>query len=67
MTTTKMRFYFTVVEQAGYVGEQDVRTCFSTAQAALAWRKRHYGADEIESMHVEVRKDFEDGSQTYDF
>jgi hypothetical protein len=54
---------FTVVENAGYEGEND-RRGFRDANAAWRWAKRKYGIDELESLHVQVRRDCGD-EQTY--
>ena len=57
---------YTVVENAGYAGEQEVRTAFSTSEAAWKWAERHYDVDEIESLHVQVRRD-SFGERTYEY
>jgi hypothetical protein len=57
---------YTVVENSGYEGECDVRTCFSGPEAAWKWAERYYSADELESLHVQVRRDSKEGS-TYEY
>jgi hypothetical protein len=57
---------YTVVENAGYEGEQDVRTAFSTSEAAWRWAERHYRKSELEDMHVQVRRD-SPGERTYEY
>lgn len=57
---------YTVVELAGYVGENDRRS-FPTYREACAWMAKHYGADEREELHVDIRLDTAAGEQTYDF
>lgn len=57
---------FTVVEQAGYVGERDI-TSFPTLSEALAHIDSHYDADERDQfhkdcLHVDVRQDWTDDS-----
>jgi hypothetical protein len=52
---TKPCFY-TVVENAGYEGEQDIRT-FASLIAADRWLTGWYAPDEIETLHVLVRRD----------
>ena len=55
---------YTVVENAGYEGETDIRS-FPTRQKAENWIKRRYYADERDphhpnSLHVEIRHDWTD-------
>ena len=57
---------YTVVENAGYEGENDVRTAFSSAEAAWRWAERYYQGDEIETLHVQVARDTQDG-RSYEF
>lgn len=58
--------WFTVVENAGYEGECDMRTAFSTSEGAWKWARRHYRAGEIEALHVAVARDTSDG-RTYEY
>lgn len=66
---------YTVVEQAGYVGEQDI---ISYPKAEQAWEhiRKSYSASERDQfdpdcLHVEVRLDYTDDNgesvETYDF
>jgi hypothetical protein len=55
---------YTVVEKAGYEGEQDI-TSFANRREAYAFIKGHYEADEVEELHVMVRTDFENGESEY--
>ena len=56
---------YTVVENAGYEGERDVRT-FERFLDADRWIRSRYGDDEVESLHVLIRRD--NGKQrTYEF
>jgi len=57
---------YTVVELAGHEGENERRTCFSTAEAAWRWAERNYAKAELERLHVQVRRDSRD-EQTYDY
>lgn len=66
---------YTVVENAGYVGERDI-TSYPTAREAWAHIESHYDADERDQfhpdcLHPEVRLDYtdDDGNpvETYDF
>jgi hypothetical protein len=57
---------FTVVENAGYIGENDRRS-FPTWRDAFDWMANEYDPDEFERLHVDIRRDFADGEQTYDF
>lgn len=55
---------FTVVENAGYVGEQDIRS-FDTFRDACAFMKLQYSANELDglhpdSLHVDIRQDWSD-------
>ena len=65
MSPTRNR-EFTIVENAGYMGEADIRS-FPTLREALAWRDRHYEPDELESLHVQIACDRADGSRTYEY
>lgn len=63
---------YTVVEQAGYVGEADQRS-FESYLDACKWKDRHYTKAELgyfedeKSLQVCIRLDKADGEQTYDF
>lgn len=57
---------FTVVENAGYENETDVKGGFDCSRAAWDWARNHYDQDEMDELHVEVRCDNEDG-ETYEF
>ena len=65
MSTTIKR-EFTVVENAGYIGEADIRS-FPTLGKAIAWRDRHYEPDELETLHVQIACDLPDGTRTYEY
>lgn len=61
---------YTVVENAGYERENDIRS-FPTIRQALAYVERQYSADERDIMsddclHVAIRLDKADGSSTYE-
>lgn len=58
---------YTVVELAGYEGENERRTAFSTSEAAWKWAERTYRTGEIEDLHVQVRRDSADGQRTYEY
>lgn len=58
---------YTVIENAGYEGENERRTAFSTASAAWKWAERNYDKDELETLHVAVREDCDNGESTYEF
>lgn len=65
MAVTNRRF--TVVEQAGYIGEKDIKS-FPRWPDAQAYIDKNYSADEMDSeskncLHVEIRQDWteEDG------
>lgn len=55
---------YTVVENAGYEGEQDIKS-FHVAHDAYAFIKRHYQDDEAETLHVMVALDL-NGERTYE-
>lgn len=64
---------YTIVENAGYVGERDI-TSFPTQREARAHRERHYDRDELDSsdpncLHVYIRYDWtdEDGKEQSEF
>lgn len=57
---------YTVVENAGYEGECEAKVGFRKSEEAWKWAERHYDADELESLHVEVRRDCGD-ERTYEF
>ncbi|MFG1270797.1 hypothetical protein V5F40_22865 [Xanthobacter sp. DSM 14520] len=56
---------FTVVENAGYEGENDRRS-FDAFDDAVKWRDRWYSRQERERLHVEIRLDLADGTSTYE-
>lgn len=56
---------YTVVENAGYVGERDVHTANSYMDA-IKWRDGRYDDDEIERLRVDIAVDLPDGSRTYE-
>ena len=56
---------FTVVERAGYEGEQDVASDFPTWYEAQKWIDSHYSdeerdAESPECLHLDIRQDWED-------
>jgi hypothetical protein len=55
---------YTVVENAGYEGEREIHT-FSNIIRADRFIARWYGEDEIETLHVLIRRDWidEDGTK----
>lgn len=57
---------YTVVENSGMENECDVEGGFPTARGAYAYIEKVYTEDEVESLTVRVRKDF-DGLETYEF
>lgn len=57
---------YTVVENAGYVGEHDRRDGFKTSEAAWRWAQRQYGLGELNRLNVEVRRDLGD-EKTYEY
>ena len=57
---------YTVVENAGYEGENDIAT-FPTYAEADEHMRHLYGADERDELHVTIRKDYPDGEGTYEF
>jgi hypothetical protein len=60
-----MKVQYTVVENAGYVGECDVRS-FDTYSRAAAFAHRNYPGEEIDELNVAVRRDNPDGTSTYE-
>ena len=56
-----------VVENAGYVGECVTGQNLDSYSAADKWMKSHYGADEIESLHVDIAFIDADGGRSYDY
>ena len=61
---------YTVVENAGYERETDIRS-FETIRQAVAYVERQYTADERDTMsddclHVAIRLDRADGTQSYE-
>lgn len=57
---------YTVVENAGYESETDIRS-FDHYRDACAFIDRIYETGEAESLHVSIRMDKSNGEQTYDF
>lgn len=59
---------FTVVELAGYVGENDRKGGFASSAEAWRWAERKYpdAEERREVLHVDVRLDYADGERTYD-
>lgn len=57
---------YTVVENAGYIGETDRKGGFLRLTEAYKWIERHYEPDEIEELHVTVRRDCGD-ERTYEY
>lgn len=60
---------YVVVEQAGYEGEQEVRT-FNNYWRAIDWIVRQYGDvtndnAEFYTLHVALRRDAADGTREY--
>jgi hypothetical protein len=55
---------YTVVENAGYEGEREIHT-FANIIRADRFIARWYGEDEIETLHVLIRRDWidEDGTK----
>jgi hypothetical protein len=58
--------WYTVVENAGYEGEHDIKTGFTRIEPAWNWAARHYTADELCTLHVQVRRDSPEGN-TFDY
>jgi hypothetical protein len=56
--------FYTVVELAGYDGENDRQSGFKTAYDAWEWAEKHYSPHELDRLHVDVRMD---PDETYDF
>lgn len=50
---------FVIVENDGYDGEKDI-THFPTLRQAFAYQADRYTPDEIESLHVDIRQDWQD-------
>ena len=65
MMTPKLCWY-TVVENAGYEGEHDIKTGFARPDPAWNWATRHYTAAELLTLHVQVRCDSPEGN-TYEY
>jgi hypothetical protein len=57
---------YTVVENAGYEGETERKGGFKTLMAADAWLTKHYEPDEVEELHVLIRRDCGD-ERTYEY
>jgi hypothetical protein len=56
---------YTVVEQAGYVGERDLKT-LDGFREANDWLALNYSPEEIEEMRIEIAVDLPDGNRTYE-
>lgn len=56
---------YTVVENAGYEGEQDILS-FPRLREALDYIKSHYDHDEVDSLHVQIAV-HRDGERTYEY
>jgi hypothetical protein len=65
--TNYLQAKYTIVENAGYEGENERMAGFNSAEAAWKYAERIYRKREIEELHVQVRQDFEDGEQTYEY
>jgi len=61
-----VEYKYTVVELSGYIGENDRRS-FVNFVDACNWIERVYEPSEIEELHVRIRKDFADGTRTYEY
>jgi hypothetical protein len=57
---------YAVVENAGYVGECDIRTGLLTYMEASDYMHSYYDQDEIEGLHVDIALDMPDGHRTYE-
>ncbi len=60
-------FTYTVVENAGYEKENIREFGIVTVGNARNYIARHYDHDELDELHVEIRKDYADGTVTYEF
>lgn len=58
---------YTIVENAGYEGENVRMAGFNSSETAWRYASRVYTRRELESLHVQVRKDFDNGEQTYEY
>lgn len=59
---------FIVVENAGYVGENDRQGGFATYSEANDWMRTQYpDEDERERLHVDIAAENVNGDRTYDF
>ena len=56
---------YAVIEQAGYEGERTAKT-FQAYSTAVKWLHRTYSAAEIESLHVAIAVELDDGSRSYE-
>jgi hypothetical protein len=66
---TKVDYTYTVVENAGNVGEYDARAGFQTWSAANDWMIDQYGDPddpERDQLRPAIRMDGSDGSRTYE-
>jgi hypothetical protein len=59
-------YWYTVVENAGYEGERDIKTGFARVEPAWNWAACYYTADELLDLHVHVRRDSPEGN-TYEY
>jgi hypothetical protein len=55
---------YVIVENAGYEGETEI-TDFATYREALRYLSANYDPDEIESLHVGIRRDDANGESEY--
>jgi hypothetical protein len=58
---------YTVVENAGYEDEHDVKSGFRNLQDAYHWAEAAYTRGDYDRLHVQVRRDSPDGEQTYEY
>ncbi len=54
-----------VVEQAGYVGEQDVHTA-KNVHAAYAWIHANYTDEEVDDLRIDICWENADGERSYE-
>jgi hypothetical protein len=57
--------HYAVIEQAGYEGERTAET-FQAYSTAVKWLHGTYSAAEIESLHVAIAVELDDGSRSYE-
>lgn len=60
----KAKLRYTVVENAGYEGERDVKTCRKYTEACF-WLNEKYSDEELSTLHVAVRRDHPNGTREY--